>query len=90
MVAVSVSTDRSTYQRGEEVRATVVVTGAEVGGSKAVPVVASVTVNGVSYSAEVPVTVTWPSDDVVIVGVTLDGVPMVATADPAVWTGTAA
>ena len=89
-VAVTVTTDKPTYVEGEDVTVTVGVTGADPGGSKAVPVVASVRVDGVDYSAELPITVTWPADVVEVLSVTLDGVDMVVSADPFVWTGVAA
>lgn len=90
-VTVALSTDKPSYTVGEEIVAVVTVTGANPGGSKAVPVTAAVTVGGVAYSAELPITVTWPPEEVLVEAVTADGITFAQDADDQyVWRGTAA
>jgi uncharacterized protein YfaS (alpha-2-macroglobulin family) len=70
---LTLTTDKTQYQVGETITATITVDGAEQGGSREVQISASVAVAGVTYSVDTPVTVTWPAATVEVESVTADG-----------------
>lgn len=91
MLTIELATDKTHYQVGDTIVATVTVDGAEPGGEKQVTVTGTVTVDGQEYTVQAaPVTITWPGADVQVTSITADGITFTPTGDPMVWAGTAA
>jgi hypothetical protein len=94
MATVTVTTDKTSYELGEQIVASVVVDGADPGSSKPVSFYAVAEVDGVVIQS-VPVTfdVTDPPDVVTVTAVTSSDPAIVFAKDAAdqfVWTATAA
>lgn len=86
---VFLETDKPTYQVGETITVYLKVDGADPGGTKEAIIESSISVDGITYTASGPVTISWPPSDIRVESVVSEGMSFSQTDDPMVWTGLA-